>query len=166
MIPKVDAREREGSPQEEHPLKRFDAAGDGYRWEGIPLKHYKEEGSHFKSITRQTLFSEEAGQPCELRYFEIQPGGHSTFEKHVHTHAIVILRGRGRAIVAEEVADVQAFDLVSVPPLTWHQLQAAEDAPLGFLCQVPCERDRPIRPNDEECAALLSNPHIGHYVRL
>lgn len=148
------------------PVKRFRQEASGYRWEGVLLKNYKEEGTHFKSVTRQNLFSDEGVQPCELRYFEIQPSGHSTFEKHVHTHAIIVLRGRGRAIVGDEVASVEALDLVHVPSNTWHQLQAPDDSALGFVCQVPCERDRPVRPTDEEREHLLSHPTIGSVIRL
>lgn len=155
--------EQEG--QSAGPVRKFSQDPAGYRWDGVPVKNYKEEGTHFKAITRQNLFADEGAQPCELRYFEIQPGGHSTFERHEHTHAIIILRGSGRAIVGDEVAAVEAFDLLHVPALTWHQLQAEAEA-LGFVCQVPCERDRPVRPTDEEREELLAHPTIGGVVRL
>ena len=47
----------------------------GFRWDGVDVLAYKEEGSApFKAITRQVLFQRpELG--CELRYFEMQPGG-------------------------------------------------------------------------------------------
>lgn len=147
-------------------IRKFRLSDSGYRWDDVPLKHYKHEGTHFRDITRQTLFEEDDDQPCELRYFEIQPGGHSTFERHLHTHAIIILRGRGRAIIGDGITDVEAYDLLHVPPQTWHQLQAADDAPLGFLCQVPCERDRPSRPTDDERRELLDHPVIGSAARL
>ena len=71
------------------------AQGDGFRWEGVELLAYKEEGSApFKAITRQVLFQRPELQ-CELRYFEMQPGGHSTLERHEHVHAVMIFRGRG-----------------------------------------------------------------------
>lgn len=147
-------------------IRKFHKTGGGFRWDDVPLKQYKHEGTHFKDISRQTLFSEEDDQPCELRYFEIEAGGHSTFERHGHTHSVVILRGRGRVVVGDEIADVEAMDLVRIPPQTWHQLLAADDAPLGFLCQVPCERDRPSRPTDDERRALLADPRLGGIVRL
>ena len=31
---------------------------------------------------------------------------------------------------------------------------AAADAPLGFLCLVPCDRDRPQLPDDADVAAI------------
>ena len=148
------------------PFRRFTMTEEGFRWENVPLKKYKEDGTHFKSITRQVLFSGDADQPCELRYFEVAPGGHSTLEKHLHTHAIMIIRGRGRAVLGDGVLDIQAFDLLHVPPMIWHQLQAADDEPLGFLCQVSCERDRPLRPDENDRRALLADTSIGSIVRL
>lgn len=146
-------------------IRKFSAGDEGFRWQDVALKTYKEEGTHFKGITRQTLFSGDGGQPCELRYFEIEPGGHSTFEKHVHTHAVLILRGRGHTLVGDSVRGVEAFDLVHVPSLTWHQFRADRGEALGFLCQVPCERDRPIRPTDDEREVLLNDPVITKFAR-
>ena len=48
---------------------------DGFRWEGVACQPYKEDGAApFKSIARQVLFAEPA-LGCELRYFEMAPGG-------------------------------------------------------------------------------------------
>ena len=146
--------------------RRFQATAEGFRWEAVPLKHYKPEGTHFRDITRQVLFGPESGLPAELRYFEVEPGGYSTFERHEHVHAVLILRGRGRAIVGEQLFEVQPFDLIHVPAWTWHQFQAAEDESLGFLCLVAVDRDRPIRPTPEEAKQLRQHPIIGPYVRL
>jgi quercetin dioxygenase-like cupin family protein len=136
-------------------VRRFapDAAGD-YRWDAVELLRYKEEGSApFRDITRQVLFSQ-PDQATELRYFEIAPGGYSTLERHQHTHAVLILRGRGTVQIGAEVHDLQQRDLVTVDPLTWHQFRAAADSPLGFLCLVAKDRDRPQLPDSEELAAL------------
>ncbi len=146
-------------------LRKFRDTNEGFRWEAVPLKTYKEDGTHFKGITRQTLFAGEGDQPCELRYFEIVPDGHSTFEKHVHTHAVLILRGRGRALVGDTVRGIEAFDLVHIPSCTWHQFRADRGDALGFLCQVPCDRDRPVRPRSDEREHLLSNPIIADFAR-
>lgn len=147
-------------------IRKFSETTDGFRWEAVPLKIYKEDGTHFKGITRQTLFAGQGEQPCELRYFEIEPDGYSTFEKHVHTHAVLILRGSGRALVGDVVRDVKTFDLVYIPSLTWHQFRADCGESLGFLCQVPCDRDRPVRPDDEDIERLLSDPTIADFARL
>ena len=69
-------------------------------------------------------------------------------------HNVMVIRGSGRCIVGDEVHALATNDLVRVPPMTWHQFHAAADEPLGFLCMVPAERDRPQLPLAEERAKL------------
>lgn len=139
-------------------VRRFaaDATGD-FRWDAVDLLRYKQEGSApFKDITRQVLFSQ-PDQACELRYFEVAAGGYSTLERHEHTHAVLILRGHGSVRLGESVQPVAERDLVTVDPLTWHQFHAAADAPLGFLCLVSKERDKPQLPSHDEAARLIKS---------
>jgi quercetin dioxygenase-like cupin family protein len=136
----------------------------GYRWDGVACLPYKEEGAApFKAISRQVLFTEPK-LGCELRYFEMAPGGYSTLERHEHMHAVMILRGRGHCLVGEDVRPVQPFDLVTIPSWTWHQFRADQGEPLGFLCMVNVMRDRPQLPTEEELAALMSNPAIAAFL--
>jgi quercetin dioxygenase-like cupin family protein len=138
-----------------------------FRWAGIPVLAYKEEGgTHFKAITRQVLLGAEGDVGAELRYFEIAPGGHSTLERHDHEHSVMVIRGRGRALVGGEVHTLGTNDLVRVPPQTWHQFQAAAGEALGFLCLVKTERDKPRRPSAEEVAAMKADPAVGPFIRI
>lgn len=148
------------------PVRAFVPTPEGFRWQHVPLKEYKPTGTHFQDITRQTLFGEAQALPSELRYFEIQPGGHSTLERHEHVHAVLVLRGAGRVLVGESVYPLHPFDLVHVPPRTWHQFRAGADDPLGFLCLVDCRRDRPQRPTEAEAEALARHPVAGPFIRL
>jgi quercetin dioxygenase-like cupin family protein len=144
-----------------NPIRRFKS----FRWEGTDLLAYKEEGSApFKAITRQILFRDPALK-CELRYFEMSTGGYSTLERHEHMHAVLILRGRGEVLVGDEVRKIATNDLVTIEPWTWHQFRAGSDAPLGFLCMVNAERDKPSLPTDEERKALESDPKVAAFLR-
>ncbi|HQR55000.1 MAG TPA: cupin domain-containing protein [Burkholderiaceae bacterium] len=136
-------------------VRRFGETADGaYGWESVERLKYKDEGSApFKDITRQVLF-EQPDQAAQLRYFEIAPGGYSTLERHQHTHAVLILRGRGTVRIGSEVQPIGERDLVTVDPLVWHQFHAAPDSPLGFLCLVASERDRPQLPSEDDRTAL------------
>jgi quercetin dioxygenase-like cupin family protein len=136
-----------------------------FRWEGVALAEYKGEGTHFRDVTRQALFADPGALPCELRYFEVAPGGHTTLERHDHAHAVVVIRGRGRALVGEEIVELAALDLVRVPLRTWHQFRAGDAEPLGFLCLVACERDRPEQPDARELARLCERPDLAAFVR-
>jgi mannose-6-phosphate isomerase-like protein (cupin superfamily) len=135
-----------------------------FRWEGVPLQPYKDEGSHFRDVTRQVLF-EDAGIGAELRYFEIGPGGWSSLERHQHVHAVMIVQGAGRALVGDHILELKPRDLVRVPPLTWHQFKAAPDSSLGFLCLVARGRDRPERPDAAALRALRSTAAIAEFIQ-
>jgi quercetin dioxygenase-like cupin family protein len=137
-----------------------------FRWSGISVSAYKPTGTHFAGITRQLLFDGGEGLGCQLRYFEIEAGGYSSLERHRHEHAIMVVRGAGRALVGGQVLDLAAHDLVRVPPLTWHQFRTAGDQPFGFLCMVDCGRDVPERPDPAALAALRADPAIAEFIRL
>jgi quercetin dioxygenase-like cupin family protein len=125
-----------------------------FRWEGVEVREYKQEDSApFKDVTRQVLF-EGAGLPAQLRYFEVAPGGWTTLERHEHVHAVMVIRGSGKALVGDRAYDLREHDLVSVPPMTWHQFHAGAEQPLGFLCLVSADRDRPQLPGSHEIDAL------------
>jgi len=136
-----------------------------YRWEGLPVKEYKTDGTGFKDITRQVLF-DDPDLTCQLRYFEVQPGGYSSLERHEHVHAVLILRGRGRCLVGTRVIEIDTFDLVSVPAFQWHQFQPAGDEPLGFLCLVNCDRDRPQLPTEADLEQLRQIEEVAEFIKV
>ncbi len=132
-------------------VRRTDGA---FHWDGVEVRRYKEEGAApFKDVTRQVLFAT-PGLPCELRYFEVAPGGWTTLERHEHVHAVMVIRGRGQCLVGDRAYDIGLHDLVSVPPMHWHQFHATGEEPLGFLCMVTAERDRPQLPAEGEVEAI------------
>ena len=144
------------------PVTRYQ--GD-FRWNGVSVHPYKPEGTHFRDITRQLLVGPDAGLSCELRYFELEPDGHSTLERHEHAHAVVVLRGEGRVLVGSEVFSIRPFDLVRVPSGSWHQFRAGGATELGFLCLVDAQRDRPARPTEAELQSLRADPEVAAFIR-
>jgi quercetin dioxygenase-like cupin family protein len=137
--------------------KPFVRRHDGsFHWEGVEVLKYKQEGSApFKDVTRQVLF-ESADLPAQLRYFEVAPGGYTTLERHNHVHAVMVIRGHGECLVGDKAYAIDTHDLVNVPPMTWHQFHAAPDAPLGFLCLVASDRDRPQLPSADDAVAICA----------
>ena len=137
---------------------------DGYRWENVDLLVYKNEGdAPFEGITRQVLHHD-SNLACELRFFDIEAGGYSTLERHEHVHGVMILHGEGECLVGDEVRRVSQNDLVTIPPMTWHQFRANAGRPLGFLCMVNVDRDRPQLPTDTDLAILRANPKIASFL--
>jgi quercetin dioxygenase-like cupin family protein len=138
------------------PVRRF----SNYRWEDTSQLAYKEEGSApFKAITRQILFHHPELKG-ELRYFEMAAGGYSTLERHQHVHAVLILRGKGQCMIGGEVFDINQNDLVTIEPMTWHQFRANAGEPMGFLCMVNVDRDKPQLPTEAEREALAADPKV------
>lgn len=141
-------------------VRRFKDFG----WEDVPVLAYK-EGGPYKGVTRQILFEGQEKLPAQWRYFEVEPGGHSTLERHDHLHNVLILRGRGQCLVKDRLYDIAEHDLIHVPSLAWHQFRAAEDAPLGFLCLVNEQRDRPQLPEAADLEMLGRDPAIRAFIR-
>lgn len=137
-----------------------------FRWQGVDLLDYKEEDGTFRSVSRQTLTDAEHGQGASLRYFEVGPGGWTTLEHHEHTHIVIPIRGSGSALVVDRVVPLALYDVVFVPAWGWHQFRAADDEPLGFLCSVTVERDRPVRPDAAQLAELRRDPRIADFIRV
>jgi quercetin dioxygenase-like cupin family protein len=148
----------------ENPVRAFLPEAGDYRWNAVDLLRYKDEGgAPFRDVTRQTLFRR-ADMHGELRYFEVAANGHSTLERHDHAHAVLVLRGGGRVLVGSEVFAISTFDLVTIAPSTWHQFRAAADSPLGFLCMVDAERDKPRLPDAHDLAQLRASPAAAAFL--
>ncbi len=141
-----------------------------FAWEGISPLVYKEHagdapGMGWRGVTRYSL-----GRPpyidaqFALRYFEIAPDGYSSLEKHAHVHLVVVIRGRGRALVGEHVFELKPFDIVYVPPHTPHRWINPYCEPFGFLCPADAERDKPQPVSEAEWQALRTNPETAPYV--
>jgi quercetin dioxygenase-like cupin family protein len=142
----------------------FRLARDAFRWDCVAHQPYKQDGeAPFKDISRQVLFHDDA-LACELRYFEMNPNGYSTLERHEHAHAVMILRGHGQCMVGEDVRDVKQFDLITIPGWTWHQFRASAEEPFGFLCMVNMTRDRPVLPTAEELSRMRANPAVAAFL--
>lgn len=146
------------------PQDYFRTLLDGFRWKGVELMPYKEEGSApFKAISRQVLFADPS-LGCELRYFEMAPGGYSTLERHEHVHAVMIFRGHGHCLVGTEVRAVKAHDLVTIPSMTWHQFRATQGEAFGFLCMVNALRDKPQLPTADDLARLRRKADVARFL--
>ncbi len=117
-----------------------------FRWKGIPPRPYKVSNTApptWRGVQRFVLVGT-AGEPTafQLRYFEIAPGGFSSFEQHHHAHAVLVVRGRGRVRVGNAVHRVGPMDFIFIPPDVPHQFRAGRGR-FGFLCPVDAQRDRP-----------------------
>ncbi|MEK7388188.1 MAG: cupin domain-containing protein [Elusimicrobiota bacterium] len=133
-------------PLEGNHSKVIRKASAGFEWAGVALESYKSDTATWKGISRRELVGKRGeSTKFHVRYFEIQPGGHSTLEKHEHEHVVIVLRGCGEAQAGCYIWKVAPGDVVYVSPLDPHQFRcpAAASEPFGFLCIVNAERDAP-----------------------
>ncbi len=151
-------------PGDAQPTAILRRAEEAFSWQDVKRRPYKEtDAAIFKSISRQILFSDPA-LAGELRYFEIEPGGFSTLERHEHVHGVMIIRGGGSCLVGTEVRSIAPLDLITIPAWTWHQFRPSAGQPLGFLCLVNAERDKPVLPTPAELAALKAAPAVSAFL--
>lgn len=111
------------------------------RWQGVPLSAYGPENSGADGATRQILIGAEDQSPhFHLRYFAVQPGGHTSLDQHAHDHGVYVLHGRARLRLAEEEHELHAGDVVYISGNEVHQFFTKGEEPFGFLCVVPAKR--------------------------
>lgn len=143
-------------------FRKFDAKE--IRWEGADPHIYKENADVFRAVTKTVLFDNEGDLPVEFRYFQIEPGGWSSLEHHAHMHMVVIFKGKGHALVGEEVHEVHEGDMFTIPGWAWHQLRADAGERLGFFCLVRHDRDIPSYPDEEEMKALRAHAAVRAFL--
>lgn len=120
----------------------------GFNWDGRETVAYKSSDElPFRCISRTELIGTAGERTAfDLRYFEIGSGGHSSLEKHLHTHVVIGVRGQGTLVSGDSRMQVKPFDVAYIPPLQIHQLSNESSEPFGFFCIVDHERDRPQKP--------------------
>ena len=111
-------------------------------WEGLDILPYKDVPGSHQGVIRQNLLKE-GDTDFEVRYFEVAPGGFTSFEKHEHEHFVVIVRGRGEVGLGDEVEPVENLDLIRVAGSVPHQFRNTGEEPFGILCVVDRIRDKP-----------------------
>ncbi|MCJ7657718.1 MAG: hypothetical protein MUO67_01065, partial [Anaerolineales bacterium] len=94
-------------------VHRFSATNNIYEWEGIKSERYG--GNEFVGVVKQVLIGREDGAPnFVIRYFRIEPGGHSRLESHPHDHGVVILHGKAKVQLNDEFRELEPLDVVYV----------------------------------------------------
>ena len=65
------------------------------RWHDVPVQAYGPENSGADKATRQILIGTDEHSPnFHMRYFAVQPGGHTSLDQHAHEHGVYVLHGR------------------------------------------------------------------------
>ena len=131
-----------------------------WNWEGRDSSPYKSASTDagdlaFRGVRRVELVGKFGERTrSDLRYFEVEPGGRTSLERHVHTHVVIGARGEGVLLLGDRRMPLRQLDVACVGPLEAHQLRNETAEPFGFFCVVDHDRDRPMRA--EQGAAGLS----------
>lgn len=111
------------------------------RWQEVQVRAYGPENSGADKATRQVLIGlEENSLNFHIRYFAVQPGGHTSLDQHTHEHGVYILHGNALLRLENNVYELNAGDVVYIPGNEVHQFFASGQEPFGFLCVVPARR--------------------------
>lgn len=117
-------------------VQKFSGNLNSFNWkdvQGIPMK---EEG--LKAITKHILIGEKEKAPNSImRYFRIDPKGHSRLERHPQEHEVIVLHGQGAVQIADKKFTLSAFDAVFIEGDELHQFTNTGDEPFGFICVIP-----------------------------
>jgi quercetin dioxygenase-like cupin family protein len=114
---------------------------DELRWHDVPVRTYGPENSGAERATRQILIGlDENSLNFHLRYFAVQPGGHTSLDQHAHEHGVYILHGHARLRLGTTENELNPGDVVYIPGNEVHQFFTSGQEPFGFLCVVPARR--------------------------
>jgi len=128
---------------------------EDFSWEGRSVQAYKHSQElDFRQVVRHELVGKNGEKTSfDLRYFQIEPGGFSSLEKHLHEHVIIAVRGQGILKLADKQFKLSPYDIAYVPPYQVHQIRNESDTPFGFFCIVDHVRDKPMKPDCENQSA-------------
>jgi quercetin dioxygenase-like cupin family protein len=123
---------------------RFYRHRGNFTWKGIITEKYKTGDSDWAGIIKKVLIGRHnESTRFHLRYFEISPGGYSSFEKHRHEHVVIGVRGKGHVLSGRKINELNFLDILYIAPNEPHQLSNPFNEPFGFLCIVNAKRDKP-----------------------
>ncbi len=91
--------------------------------------------------TMQVLISSEEGPNFAMRRFEIQPGGGMPMHTNTVEHEQLVLSGRARVHLGDEVYEVEKDDVLFVPAGLPHSYESIGEEPYAFICSVPNKPD-------------------------
>ena len=117
-------------------VHRFSGQAGSFDWEGVPVEPY--DSPQMKGVCKRVLIGPRERAPhFVIRYFEVEPGGHTSLDVHSHEHGVLILRGRARVRMGEEEIETGYGDAIFIPGNELHQFHNIGEEPLGFLCVIP-----------------------------
>jgi len=139
-----DWNDRSKQPDRSSDKNRIYSHKGELSWKGVRTEKYKDTDGGWSSILRRVLIGNKGEHTrFHVRYFEISPGGFSSFERHLHAHVVIVVKGKGTVRMGKRTRTVGFMDTVYIKGLTPHQLSNPFREDFGFLCIVDAKRDKP-----------------------
>jgi quercetin dioxygenase-like cupin family protein len=95
-----------------------------FEWEGIEIEPYQGGGASEGSCRHVIIGPTDGAHNFAMRYFEIPPGGQSSFEDHLHDQGVMIMKGRARVLLGWEIHEVGPGDVIYIPQQEQHQFES------------------------------------------
>lgn len=117
-------------------IHKFTGYDHKYTWDNVKENNLNSDG--LKGVTKSILIGPNESAPNYImRYFQINPGGHSSLERHPQEHEVIILLGKGKVQIGKQIHGVTVHDVVFISPNELHQFCNPFDEPFGFICVIP-----------------------------
>ena len=94
-----------------------------------------------KDTTIQVLISPDEAPHFAMRRIEMQPGGSMPLHKNEVEHEQLVLGGRGRVVLGDEVHEVSKDNVLFIPAGLTHSYETIGDESFVFMCLVPNKPD-------------------------
>jgi len=109
-----------------------------FHYQNVEAKDADEGASKLKV---RWLITKEMGAPnFAMRFFEMEPKGHSPFHSHPWEHEVFILEGEGVVVSEEGEKKFRADDVIFILRNEKHQFKNNGEKTLKFLCLVPLQK--------------------------
>ena len=112
----------------------------------MPVKKFSDvEATEIKAgkdTTIQVLISADEGPHFAMRRIVMQPGGSMPVHTNTVEHEQLVLGGRARVGLGDEVYEVEKDDVLFIPAGQPHFYETIGEEPFEFLCSVPNKPDK------------------------
>src|SRR6266849_9874261 len=83
------------------------------RWYDVAVRAYGAENSGADRAARQILIGTDEDSPnFHMRYFAVQPGGHTSLDQHSHEHGVYVIHGHARLLMGGKEYMLHVGDVV------------------------------------------------------
>jgi quercetin dioxygenase-like cupin family protein len=103
---------------------------------GVNLQAVKMPGAENCKM-QELLTAAQKAPNFSMRFFEVEPLGHTPFHSHPWEHEIYVLKGQGSLKTDGEDIPFGESQAILVPPNTKHQFFNSGKEPLQFICLIP-----------------------------